>query len=186
LREALAAGLAAVARADGEGPQSHARPGDGALPAGVSVALLVPGMSGARLDAALAAFRGASTAAGARVVIADHLPPSLDPRAAARPGGGPDAPGFEHLMPLADLLEAADPAAAVAHLARRVEIILDRRAATWCLWAGSEAEVIVQAIAARIASRLQGVPPLSGPLAANGGHAAPVAQRIFRPLAFRD
>lgn len=170
LRAAWAAGRAAVAQATPTEALALAGP----------LALLVPGLSGAALDRALDAFRREAPWRPGHVLIADHLPAPLSGPATA------DAPGFEHLIPLADLLPVAGPAAAVAHLARRVEIILARRAVAVCLWTGAEAQVIVQAIAARTAARAQDPPPLSGELAATGGHMQPVAHRIFRPLAFRD
>jgi len=181
LSEALSAGAAAVARAEG---RRVVAAGQGAF------ALLVPGLSGLQLPKALAAFAAAVPVRGACVVVADHLPAELDPRAA---GPGASLPGFEHLSPMDDLLAQAGPQAAILHRVRRLQIILARRKVVECLWAGAEAEEIVRAAMADDMSRLVCVqPPLatgpapvpgSDPRSARTGHPRPV---LFRPLAFRD
>jgi hypothetical protein len=173
--EALAAGATAVARAQGRQATAAA--------AGAHVALL-PGLSGSRLAAALGAFAAEAPAHAARVVVADHLPPDLDPRQAAHKWPGM---AFEHLSPLDDLLAVATPAAATLHRMRRLRIILARHSAVQCLWAGSEAEEIVRAVMAGDLARHQGPPP---PLATPGGPSGDLPANpsaiLFRPIAFRD
>ena len=175
LSEALAAGAAAVARAEG---RQVVEAGQGTL------ALLAPGLSGARLSRAMAVFAAAAPTRAARVVVADHLPPDLDPRTGGR---GTAGPGFEHLSPLDDVLAQAGPQAALLHRVRRLRIILARRGVVACLWTGAEAEEIVRAVLAEDTVLVGGVlPPLATGLSANPARTGPMAQVLFRPLAFRD
>lgn len=176
LSDALAAGAAAVARA--EVRRASVGAGAGAF------ALLVPGLSGKRLSAALAAFAAAVPSGAGRVVVADHLPPDLDPRTARQ-----DARTlvFEHLSPMDDLLAHATPAAAVLHRVRRLRLIVARRGVIECRWAGAEAEEIVRAAMAEDLVWYRALPP---PLATGdpGGHARtdPASPILFRTIAFRD
>jgi hypothetical protein len=171
----MAAGAAAVARAEGWRAT--------AAVSGTRV-LLVPGLSGARLSAVLSAFAAEAPGHGARVAVADHLPADLDPRT-ARPGTALTA--FEHLSPMDELLAQATPRAAVLHRVRRLRIILARRGAVECLWAGAEAEDIVRAYMAEDLVAHGALPP---PLATRTTRAevgtVAVPTILFRPIAFRD
>ncbi|MCU0909499.1 MAG: hypothetical protein MUF73_19185 [Rhodobacteraceae bacterium] len=173
--DALAAGMAAVARAEGRR----------ATAAGLgAVALLVPGLSGARLSAALAAFAAQVPPGAPRVAIADHLPPDLDPRG-ARPAASP--PAFEHLSAIDDLLAHASPTAARLHRVRRLRIILTRRGIVECLWAGAEAEEIVRAFMAEDLVRYHAPqPPLASGRTPVVAAIDPSPAVLFRPFALRD
>ncbi len=166
IAEAIAAGRRAVAQAD-------VRLSSGS--AGMVRALLAPGLSEAALTRALAAFGQLVGPGAGAVLICDRMP-----------GTGLRSWGFEHLVPVADLLSAAPQASVMEHQVRRLRFILARRGVAECHWTGDEAADLVRLLLRRRVERGP-TPVLIAPEAGgSGGDAGPGDATILRPLQLPD